>query len=64
MGVSTISLGKVKFNWRGNWAATTAYAKDDVVRYGSNAYVCIVAHTSASTFAAKVLALVCASVMV
>ena len=53
MGVSTISLGKVKFNWRGNWAVTTAYAKDDVVRYGSNAYICTVAHTSASTFAAN-----------
>jgi hypothetical protein len=53
MGVSTISLGKVKFNWRGNWSAAVAFAKDDVVRYGANAYVCVTAHTSASTFAAN-----------
>jgi len=52
MGVSTISIGKVKFNWRGNWSQATSYAKDDVVRYGANAYICITAHTSASTFAA------------
>jgi hypothetical protein len=48
MGISTISIGKVKFNWRGNWAAATAYAKDDVVKYGPSVYTCITAHTSSS----------------
>ena len=38
MGISTISIGKVKFNWRGNWAAATVYAKDDVVKYGPSVY--------------------------
>jgi hypothetical protein len=54
MGISTISIGKVKFNWRGNWAATTVYAKDDVVKYGPSVYTITEAHTSASTFAANV----------
>jgi hypothetical protein len=54
MGISTISIGKVKFNWRGNWAPATAYAKDDVVKYGPSVYTITEAHTSASTFAANV----------
>jgi hypothetical protein len=54
MGISTISIGKVKFNWRGDWAATTVYAKDDVVKYGPSVYTITEAHTSASTFAANV----------
>ena len=51
MAISTISLGKVKFNWKGDWAQSTAYVKDDVVKYGPNVYNCITAHTSQSTFA-------------
>ena len=50
MAISTISLGKVKFNWKGDWATSTAYVKDDVVKYGPNVYTCITAHTSQSTF--------------
>ena len=62
MGISTISIGKVKFNWRGNWAAATAYVKDDVVKYGPSVYTITEAHTSASTFAANVDADVCATI--
>ena len=51
MATSTVSLGKVKFNWKGDWAQTTAYVKDDVVKYGPNVYNCITAHTSQATFA-------------
>jgi len=54
MATSTISLGKVKFNWKGDWATSTAYVKDDVVKYGPNVYICITAHTSTSTFAPDV----------
>ena len=54
MGISTISIGKVKFNWRGNWAPATAYVKDDVVKYGPSVYTITEAHTSASTFAANI----------
>jgi hypothetical protein len=39
------------FVWQGNWAATTAYAIDDVVASGGNTYMCKVAHTSGASFA-------------
>ena len=51
--MSMINLGKIKFSWKGDWAPTTAYAKDDVVKYGSNSYVCITSHTSGSNFASN-----------
>src|SRR6056300_251187 len=54
MATSTITLGKVKFNWTGDWAQSTAYAKDDVVKYGPNVYTCLTAHTSQATFAPDV----------
>jgi len=50
MGTSTISLGKVKFNWRGAWVTATAYTKDDVVRYGGKSYSCLTSHTADSDF--------------
>lgn len=37
-------------NWRGAWAATTAYAKNDGYTNGSNSYVVITAYTSGGTF--------------
>ena len=42
-------LGRLKFNWRGNWAASTSYIKDDIIKYGANTYTCLVNHTSQST---------------
>ena len=39
-------LGRLKFNWRGAWAASTAYVIDDIVKYGASSYVCTVNHTS------------------
>lgn len=39
-------LGRLKFNWRGNWAGATAYVIDDIVKFGANSYVCTVNHTS------------------
>jgi len=39
-------LGKIKFTWQGNWAVSTAYEKDDIVKYGGNTYVCTIGHTS------------------
>jgi hypothetical protein len=51
--MTVINLGNLKFTWKGTWAATTAYNRDDIVRYGANAYVCVSAHTSSSTFAAN-----------
>jgi len=42
-------LGRLKFNWRGEWTTSTAYVIDDVVSIGGNVYVCIINHTSAGT---------------
>ena len=44
-------LGRLKFKWRGDWAASTAYVIDDIVKYGANSYVCVVNHTSTSSAA-------------
>ena len=42
-------LGRLKFKWRGDWSASTAYVIDDIVKYGANSYVCVVNHTSAAS---------------
>lgn len=39
-------LGRLKFNWRGDWVAATAYVIDDIVKFGANTYVCTTNHTS------------------
>lgn len=39
-------LGRLKFNWRGNWATSTAYVIDDIIKFGANTYVCTQNHTS------------------
>ena len=41
-------LGRLKFKWKGNWTASTAYVIDDIVKYGANSYVCTTNHTSAA----------------
>lgn len=37
--MATLNLGKLKFNWRGNFALTTAYAIDDVVFDNGQAWI-------------------------
>jgi hypothetical protein len=49
--MAVINLGNLKFTWKGAWTASTAYARDDIVRYGANAYVCTSSHTSDILFA-------------
>ena len=39
--MATINLGSIKFNWKGAFNNSTAYAVDDVVSSGGNSYVCI-----------------------
>ena len=38
-----VDLGKIKFNWQGNYNAATTYTRDDVVYANGSAYVCVVA---------------------
>ena len=46
--MADFKLGRIKFKWRGNWATSTSYLIDDVIKYGGNTYVCIANHTSPS----------------
>ena len=39
-------LGRLKFNWRGDWTGASAYVIDDIVKFGANTYVCTTNHTS------------------
>lgn len=41
--------GATGASWQGAWALSTDYAVNDVVSSGGSAYICILAHTSAST---------------
>lgn len=43
-------LGRLKFVFKGVWATQTQYIKDDIVRYGGNAFVVKSNHTSNSDF--------------
>jgi hypothetical protein len=49
--MTVINLGNLKFTWKGEWTQSTAYNKDDIVKYGPSVYVCVDAHTSGATFA-------------
>ena len=42
-------LGRLKFKWKGDWVASTAYIVDDIIKFGANTYVCILNHTSGGT---------------
>ena len=41
-------IGRLKFNWRAVWLASTAYVIDDIVKFGANTYVCMENHTSSA----------------
>ncbi len=48
--MAEFKLGRIRFIWKDNWTASTAYLKDDVIRYGGRTYVCVTGHTSTSNF--------------
>jgi len=50
--MADFKLGRLKFKWRGDWAASTDYVIDDIVKYGGNNYVVVSNHTSQSSSAA------------
>ena len=39
-------LGRVKFNWTGDWTVSKSYLIDDIVKFGGNTYVAVTNHTS------------------
>ena len=44
-------LGRVKFNWTGNWAPSKSYLIDDIAKFGGNTYVAVANHTSTASTA-------------
>ena len=48
--MAEFKLGRIRFIWKGDWADTTVYYKDDIVRNGGNTYVCVAGHTSSAEF--------------
>ena len=48
--MAEFKLGRIRFIWKDNWTASTAYLKDDVIRYGGRTYVCVTGHTATSNF--------------
>ena len=42
-------LGRLRFKFKGDWAVSTAYLRDDVITYGGRSYVCLTNHTSSSS---------------
>ena len=42
-------LGRVKFNWTGNWTPSKSYLIDDIAKFGGNTYVAITNHTSTAS---------------
>lgn len=44
-------IANIRYTWRGTWTTSYNYIADDVIYYGGKAYVCILAHTSSSSFA-------------
>ena len=39
--MATISVGNIKFNWKGPWSSGTTYAIDDVVSHSGSSYISI-----------------------
>ena len=48
--MADFKISRIRFTWKSAWTTATAYTKDDIVRYGGKAYVCVVGHTSAADF--------------
>lgn len=43
-------LDRFKYTWRGDWSSSADYIRDDVVRFGSKIYTCILQHSADDDF--------------
>jgi len=43
-------IGRLRYNWVGNWAPSTIYSRDDVIINDGKAYSCLVPNTSSANF--------------
>ena len=48
--MAEFKLGRIRFVWKGTWAADTVYYQDDVVAFGGGTYICVTGHTSQTDF--------------
>ena len=48
--MAEFKISRIRYTWRNAWGTTTAYNRDDVIRYGGSTWICQRQHT-ASTFA-------------
>jgi len=48
--MAEFKIDRLRFRWRDGWNSGVTYTKDDIVRYGSKVYVCVVAHTANTDF--------------
>lgn len=47
--MSTINLGKIKFSWKNEWAASETYYAQDVVEHNGSTYICISDNVQSAT---------------
>ena len=43
-------IDRIRFRWKNIWTTATIYIKDDFIIYQGKAYVCLIGHTSDSSF--------------
>ena len=48
--MAEFKLGRIRFVWKDEWVAGTAYLKDDVVRVNGKVFICVIGHTADSDF--------------
>ena len=48
--MAEFKLGRIRFIWKDEWASSTTYYKDDVVRYGGKTFICVVGHIAQTDF--------------
>jgi len=48
--MAEFKLGRIRFVWKGDWASSTQYYIDDVIKYGGKTFICAVGHVSDSDF--------------
>ena len=48
--MAEFKLGRIKFVYQGTWTTSRGYVVDDIVTNGGKTYICVISHTSSSTF--------------
>jgi hypothetical protein len=48
--MAEFKISRIRYTWKGAWAASTLYTKDDIVSYGGKSYVCLTGNTAGTSF--------------